>query len=392
MNIKLISPRMSLRPMDSEFKRRMSPPLTLLVLGALTPGEHVVEISDENVGDIQTDDFPDLVGITVNVDTATRAYQIADSYRERGISVILGGIHASAVPDEAGTHADSVCIGEAEDVWVTILQDVSHNRLKRAYQSESPVDPARIPTPRWELIDPSPYLYTNILVSSRGCPFTCEFCYNSCDYVKGGFRNRSPQAVTHELEQFGTMQAMFVDDNFIGNPARAMQLIKTLNPLKLTWHAAVSTNLVNHLDILDAMQESGCRSLFIGFETINGDSLASVRKTQTKRESFEKLIHEIHSRGIMINASLAFGFDHDMPDVFARTLDWLVENRIETMTGHILTPYPGTKLFKQMESEGRIVDYDWSHYNTAHAVFKPKHMTQDELVDGYLRIYNKFYS
>ncbi len=392
MNIKLISPRMSLRPMDSEYKRLLSPSISLLIVAGLTPDEHYVYIEDENVGEINCADSPDLVAITVNVDTSQRAYAIAGRYRERGIPVVLGGIHPSACPEEALAHADCVCIGEAEEVWEKIIRDAAAGRLNKMYYCEKPADLAKTPLPKWALLDRSRYLYTCIVCASRSCPFSCEFCYNSCRYVHHQYRNRPVRNVIDEIVRLGTRQVMFIDDNFIGNVEWAKEFVAAIKPYRLTWHAAVSTTIGQHLDLLDRMQESGCKSLFIGFETLNGDSISSVNKKQNRVETYDRMIEEIHARRIMINASMAFGFDHDRPEVFRDTLRWLVANKIETMTGHILTPYPGTVLYERLEKEGRIIDYDYTRYNTAHVVFQPKHMTPKQLYEGYLWIYDRFYS
>lgn len=392
MNIKLIFPKMSLRPMDSEFKRVMSPSIALLVLAALTPSKHHVYTEDENVQKINLKDKPDLVGISVNVDSSKRAYEIASHYREKGVPVILGGIHASANPDEALQFADSVCIGEAEELWKDIIVDVSRGKLKQRYYNNKPTDVAKVPIPKWELIDQSKYLYTNIVITSRGCPFSCEFCYNSCNYVHHQYRNRPIDNVIEEIRSLGTRQVMFIDDNFIGNVSWTRDFIRAIKPLNLTWHAAVSVNIGAHQELLDEMKESGCQSLFIGFETINKHSIRSVNKYQNNIDTYEKLIRDIHSRGIMVNASLVFGFDHDYPSVFHDTLDWLVKNKVETMTAHILTPYPGTKIYQKFEQAGRIVDYNPAHYNTSHVVFSPMNMTSEELYQGYLWVYKELYS
>lgn len=392
MKIKLISPRMTLRPMDSEYKRVLSPSISLLVLAGLTPSEHEVAIDDENIGSLTLDDHPDLVGISVNVDTSKGAYKIASLYRNRGIPVILGGIHASAAPEEALRHADAVCIGEAENVWEQIINDTRHNRLEKRYYSEKPADLATTPIPKWELLNTSDYLYTNIVCASRGCPFNCEFCYNSCTYVHNRFRNRPVEQVVSEISLLKTKHVMFVDDNFIGNLGWTRRFVNAIKPLNLTWHAAVSANIGSHPDLLDEMQASGCQSLFIGIESINEKSIKSAFKYQNNIRNYEELINNLHDRGIMLNASMAFGFDEDHPDVFDRTLKWLVTNKVETMTGHILTPYPGTRFYKKLKKEGRIIDKDCSHYNTSHVVFEPKNMTKEELYKGYLRIYRRFYS
>jgi radical SAM superfamily enzyme YgiQ (UPF0313 family) len=392
MKIKLIFPKMSLRPMDSEFKRVMSPSIALLVLAALTPPEHNVCIEDENVREINFQDTPNLVGISVNVDTSIRAYAIASRYRQKGVPVILGGIHVSANPDEALEHADSVCIGEAEELWEQIINDAAKGRLQKRYFNENPTDLMKTPAPRWELINHSNYLYTNTVLTSRGCPFRCDFCYNSCEYVRHVYRNKPFEQVICEIEQLNTKQIMFIDDNFIGNIAWTREFIRRIKSNGLKWHAAVTANILSYPDLLDSMKNSGCQSLFIGFETINPESLQSVGKAQNRVEKYEKLIAELHDREIMVNASLVFGFDHDKPSVFKSTLDWLVKNKVETMTAHILTPYPGTRIYQKFAAQGRIVDFDTRHYNTSQVVFTPKEMTRAELLHGYLWIYREFYS
>ena len=378
--------------MDSEFKRVMSPSLALLTLAALTPEKHHVVIDDENINPINLDDSPDLVGITVNVDTSTRAYEIANSYRSRNIPVILGGIHASVNKDEALKNASSVCVGEADNLWRTILKDCENGDLKQIYFDGQPVDLTKVPAPNRNIIKQSKYLYTNILYTSRGCPYLCEFCYNSCDYVHKQYRNRSIQNVLDEIDSFSTKQVMFIDDNFIGNIRWTREFLKAIKYKGLTWHAAVSSNIVNHEELLDEMQETGCRSLFIGFESINKNSIKSVQKNQNQIDKYEKLIDSLHQRGIMVNASMVFGFDDDGPKVFQHTLDWLVANKVETVTAHILTPYPGTKLFKKLKEQARIVDFDWRQYNTSNVVYKPNQMTAQELSRGYNWLYKEFYS
>ena len=185
---------------------------------------------------------------------------------------------------------------------------------------------------------------------------------------------------------------MFIDDNFIGNPKWTKQLLKEIKPLKLKWNAAVTSNIVDMPELLDEMKESGCQSLFIGFESINSKSIDSVHKVQNSVKRYEKLVDEIHKRGIMINASFVFGLDEDDTSVFKNTLEWIVKNKIETVTSHILTPYPGTKLYSSLIEENRIVDFNLSNYNTAHVVYKPKNMTAEELYNGYLWIYKEVYT
>ena len=378
--------------MDSELKRRMSPPLSLLMLAALTPARHEISIADENIGPLPKFDSIDLAGITVNVDTSPRAYEISARLRELGIPVVMGGIHASACPEEVSRHSTSVCVGEAEPVWRQILLDAEERRLQPLYRSDAPFDIAAMPILDRDRVRAESYLYTNVMLASRGCCFCCEFCYNSCDYVHQSYRTRPVSQVIAEIETIGSRQILFIDDNFIGDIRWTEELLQAIKTRKLVWHAAVSANVGRYPKLLDLMAESGCRSLFIGFESLSSRALRDAGKHQNRVQQFEETIGRIHERGIMINASMVFGFDDDGVDVFPSTLKWLVTNKVETLTSHILTPFPGTKLYQRLLAEGRIVDTDPRHYNTAHAVFEPLGMSRQELMRGYRWIYDEFYS
>jgi radical SAM superfamily enzyme YgiQ (UPF0313 family) len=392
MQIKLISPRMSMRPMDSAFKTHMAPPLALLVLGSLTPPEDTVTLADENIERVNFDDTPDLVAITVKVDTAIRSWEIATQYRQRGVPVVLGGIHVTSCPEQNLPYADAILIGEAEELWPVLVEDARSGFLKKIYRADKRFDVSRSPVPRWELISGKNYLYANTICASRGCPWQCDFCYSSAPGFTAAYQMKPVENILAEIESLGTRHVMFIDDNFIGNPSKARDVIRKLVPLGLTWHTAVSSDIGRYEDILDLMAESGCKSLFIGFESISAASLESCNKRQNSVADYDRIIRMIHERGMMVNASLAFGFDSDSPDVFDNTLAWLLYNKIETMTAHILTPYPGTRFYKRLLAEERIIDFDLTHYNTAHVVFKPKLMHSTELQAGYERMYRDFYS
>jgi len=392
MWIKLISPRVTMRPMDSAFKRQMAPPLSLLVLGALTPRQHRVTVSDENVERLDLSDRPDLVGITVKADTVARSWDIARTYRRRGVPVVVGGIHPTVCPDESAPYADAIVVGEAETVWAAVLEDAQAGKLKGVYRTVAPPHLSLSPIPRWDLIDARRYLYTNTLTIGRGCPWHCTFCYNSSPNLPRGYRAKPVERVLAEIASRHSRHIMFIDDNFIADPSYARQLLHAFRPLGLTWHTAVSADIGQHDDIIALMSETGCRSLFIGFESLNPANLRTSRKIQNKRDRYEDLVRKIHKHGMMVNASVVFGFDEDGPEVFSRTTDWLIARKVESMTAHILTPYPGTALHARLLHEGRIFDHDLTHYNTSRAVFQPKNMTVSELESGYLEAYRRFYS
>ncbi len=392
MKIKLIQPMMKQRPMDTKLKTRMAPSLALLTLAKLTPKGHEVIIINENIEDIDFDDPADLVAITVTVDVMNRAQQISKEFQKRGVSTIAGGIHITSDPESSKGFFDAICIGIAERVWNNILEDKKHNKLKKIYYDMEDITGEEIVSPDYGIIDKKKYLYTNVVSTSRGCPFKCDFCYNSCVNMTGRYIKRPVQDVIKDIKSLKTRHIMFIDDNFIGDPKWTSKLLEQIKPLKLKWNAAVTSNIADMPLLLDEMKLSGCQSLFIGFESINSRSLESVHKVQNSVNKYEKLAMEIHKRGIMINASFVFGLDEDDVTVFKRTLDWIVENKIETVTSHILTPYPGTSLYLRLKEENRIIDFDLSNYNTAQVVYSPKNMSAEELYDGYLWIYKEIYT
>ena len=392
MKIKLIQPAMLQRPMDTKLKTRMSPSLALLTIANLTPKEHEVIIENENVEKINFNEHVDLVVITVTVDVMNRAVEISKEFQNHGVTVIAGGIHITADPESATSSFDVISVGMAERVWVKILKDKENNTLKKIYYDMENISGDEVVSPAYDIIDNRKYLYTNIISTSRGCPFHCDFCYNSCKNVLKTYINRPIDDVIKDINTLKTRHVMFIDDNFIGNPKWTKKLLREIKPLNLKWNAAVTSNIVDMPELLDEMKESGCQSLFIGFESINSKSLESVHKVQNSVNRYEKLVDEIHKRGIMINASLVFGLDEDDVSIFKSTLAWIVKNKIETVTSHILTPYPGTKLYSSLLAENRIVDFNLSNYNTAHVVYEPKNMAAEELYKGYLWIYKEVYT
>lgn len=392
MKIKLIQPAMIQRPMDTKLKTRMAPSLALLTLANLTPKEHEVIIENENVESINFDEKVDLVAVTVTVDVMNRAIEIAKEFRKRSVKVVAGGIHITADPKGAYGYFDAICVGMAERIWQRILFDAQNDSLKEIYNDMLSISGQEIVSPDYDIIDNSKYLYTNIISTSRGCPFECDFCYNSSQSVHKAYINRPIEDVIREIKTLRTRHIMFIDDNFIGNPSWTKKFLAQIKPLGLKYNAAVTSNIVDMPDILDDLKESGCQSLFIGFESINDKAIDSVNKVQNSVGKYERLVEELHKRGIMINASFVFGLDEDDSSVFEKTLDWIVKNKIETVTSHILTPYPGTRLYENLHKQGRITDFDLSKYNTANVVYRPKNMTQEELYDGYLWIYKEVYS
>ncbi len=390
MYIKLIQPKMRKRPMDTDIKIHMAPPLGLLTIVNLLRDEHRVVLENENVEDIVYD-APDLVGISVTVDVLPRAMEIAEKFREKGCVVVAGGIHITTATDSIPPDCfDVLCVGAAEGTWPYIVRDYENGCLKPLYRCQKNFSGRDILSPAYDTLEKDKYLYCNVVHTSRGCPFRCDFCYNSG--ADQPFLNREIEDVIRDIRAVSSKHIMFIDDNFAGNRTWTLSLLEAIKPLKIKWNAAVSLNAAFDTELLDRMKESGCQGLFIGFESINPASIADVHKVQNQKESYEKAIYEIHKRGIMINASFVFGLDGDTKETFQHTLDWIVQNKIETVTSHILTPYPGTVLYKKLQAEGRILTDDLSLYNTANVVFQPKNMTPEELYEGYLQIYKEIYS
>ena len=390
MYIKLIQPKMKKRPMDTDIKTHMSPPLGLLTIVNMLRGEHTVVLENENIVEINYDK-PDLIGISVTVDVFPRALEIAKKFREKGCVVVAGGIHITTAVDSIPKDCfDVLCVGAAEGTWPEIIKDYQNGTLKYVYRCGRMLTGREIVPPAYDFIEKEKYLYCNVLHTSRGCPFRCDFCYNSG--ADQPYMNREITDVIEEIQTIGRKHIMFIDDNFVGNKEWTYKFLQALKPLKVKWNAAVSINAASDAKLLDLMKESGCQSLFIGFESINADSISDVHKVQNHRDTYENAIYEIHKRGIMINASFVFGLDGDTKETFQSTLDWIIKNKIETVTSHILTPYPGTALYHRLKEEHRILEDDLSLYNTAHVVFQPKNMTEQELMDGYLWIYRNIYS
>ena len=391
MYIKLIQPKMHRRVMDTDLKSRMSPPLGLYTIANMFRGAHRISVENENVREVDFDDKPDIVGISINVDSINRAQEIASKFRKQGIPVVAGGILVTTalkfIPEDT---FDVFCIGHAEGTWTQIISDYQSGKLQKVYRCKPDIKPEDIVPPAYDMMNRAEYLYCNVIHTSRGCPFRCDFCYNSSPERK--YVNRCLDDVLTEIKNSRCKHIMFIDDNFIGNLKWTRELLQELKKNKIKWNAAVSINVVNIPGLLDEMKESGCQGLFIGFESINRGSIDNVHKVQNNVKDYEYAVEQIHKRGIMINASFVFGLDSDTPETFAETVDWIVKNKIETVTSHILTPYPGTVTYDVMNSEGRILTNDFSLYDTAHVVMQPKNMTPEELYQGYLYVYRSVYS
>lgn len=382
---------MQMRPMDTTLKTRMAPSLGLYTVATVVRDGNDITFFNENIEEIDFECQADIIGITVTVDTLLRAEQIAQRYRAKGVPVVAGGIQITSCPESARGKFDALSIGFAEGSWPNILHDLEKGNLQSEYKSLRLL-PSQIAGPAYDLIDSGKYLYVNVISTSRGCPFKCSFCYNSCENIRQSYVNRPIDDIVREIRFLNRRHIMFIDDNFIGNPQWTHEFLKTIHPMGLKWQAAVSANVVDIPGMLDLMKSSGCTALFIGLESINQKSIDLSRKPQNNINKYEFLCNELHKRGIMLNASFVFGLDGDTSETFRQTIDWIVKNKIETVTSHILTPYPGTQQYTEMSSAGRITDSNQNDYTTSHVVFQPKAMSPQQLYDGYLQVYREIYS
>ncbi len=389
MKILLIQPKIKKRPVDTDLKVRMSPSLALLTLLNLTDKKHEVILVNENIEKINYNLDVDLVAMSITLDILNSGSDIAKKFMDKGIPVIAGGIHITCDYENCQNLFSSICVGPAERVWNKILLDVENNQLKPLYKDYENFKGEEIISPKYDFPRNKHYFFNNVITTSKGCQNKCAFCYNSsknCIYVK-----RPVEDILKDIRTINRKHIYFIDDNFISDIDYAFELLNQIKPLNIKWACAVTTDIYNHIDLLDLMSETGCESIFIGFESVNTSSLESVNK-QNKVSEYEDLINKIHERGIMINVSMVFGLDGDDKNVFKNTVDWLVKLKVDTLTSHILTPYPGTKIYDKMLKDGRITDFDLSKYTTSNVVFKPLHMTEKELYEGYLKVYKEFYS
>ena len=381
----------AMSPHFRPIKYSLFPPLGLATLAGYLDDDDEVTIQDEHVERLDLDDEPDLVVIQVYITSARRAYRLADLYRSRGAWVCLGGLHVTSLPEEAAEHANTIFIGPGEETWPRFLADYRAGRPRSRYSSTVRTL-AMLPPIRRDLIRRHLYLVPNSIVVSRGCPHVCDFCYKEAFFEGGrGFYTQTVDAALAEIERLPGRHLYFLDDHLFGDPRFAAALFDGMRGMGRLWQAAGTVQSVLRPGLLEKAAACGLRSLFVGFETLDEGNLRSQRKYQNLRRDYGEAVRRLHDLGVMVNGSFVFGMDGDDPSVFDRTVEWAIAQGIETATFHILTPYPGTTLFKRMEAEGRLLHRDWDLYDTRHTVFRCKGMTPEDLEAGYWRAYRDFY-
>jgi len=373
------------------------PNLALPILAGLSPADAQISLTDDLLTPIDVEKGlkeVDLVGITVLSKTALRAYKIADAYRKKGIPVVVGGIHPSALPEEAKEHADSVVIGEAEEIWPHLIEDARMGSLKPFYRQEGYTELSKIPIPRRDILPKRGYLPLDVVQVTRGCPFRCEFCTVQ-NFFGEAYRFRPISDVVDEIRRLPHRWMMFNDDNIIGNPSYSKELLKALVPLKKKWFSQASLSGLKKVENIEWLAKSGCTSLLIGFESLSKKNLMRSQKFQNDPAEYREIIESLHQHGIAICGSFIFGFDEDDPSVFEETVSFAIQTKLFLAIFMILTPYPGTTFYNRVKNEGRLVQDQWWLLEKPEdyaPYFLPMKMSAEALREGWQRAWKEFYS
>ncbi len=371
--------------------------LGLLVIAALTPETFEIKLIDENIESIDFNEEYDLIGITAMTRLAPRAYRIADKFREKGVTVVIGGIHATVLPEEVKEHADSVVVGEAEETWPLLIDDFLNKKLKPFYKQKNMTDLSNVPLPKYELLDS--IKNKNIWIqTTRGCPHGCEFCVTSKIF---GYKHRHKtiDQVVNEIsyikDNFGKARLTFADDNMFVNRKYSKELLKKLIPLNIKWLAQTDISVAEDEELLRLARESGARVFFIGLETINKEGLENIDKNNWKQNQLDKYpeyIKKIQSYGIGVMGAFIVGLDNDDVSVFTDLSKFIIENYLPAVHITVLTPLPGTRLRERLEKEGRLLPTTWDNYTCLDINYRPKKMSVKQLEDGLINTWNKIYS
>jgi len=354
------------------------------------PGWDVIHF-DEEAEDINWTIEADVVGITFHTPSAFHAYGIAAGFRARGICVAMGGPHVTLLPEEVKQHADVIFIGEAEGLWEEFLKSFEAGLHRSIYRQTRAPSLEDVPQARKDCFHRKDFT-NGVLFATRGCPSQCDFCTIAVMYPHE-LRKRPIAEVAAEYASFKGKVIIFWDDNLAGDLEYAKALFRAITPYHKWWSSQASIHAGRNDEFLEAAAKSGCKQLFLGLESISQQSMTEVHKGFNRVEEYYRLIERIHSHGIAVQVGIVFGFDHDPPNIFEQTIDFLENAGVQNATFNILTPFPGTRLFQRLEKEGRILTYDWSQYNSRHhVVYQPKQMSVAELLAGFRYANERFYS
>ena len=414
MKILLISPERE-RKKEEAFLFKLSF-LNLPYVAAVTPPDVEVRILDEAREKISFEEKVDLVGITAQTPVAPRAYQIADEFRKRGIPVVMGGAHASMLPDEALQHVDAVVIGEAEEVWPKLIEDLRRGKMRQIYQGNGFVNPSNLPLPKRELLNGKSYLPLKLLETTRGCPHRCDFCGVS-KFFGYRYRSRPIEEIERELKtlfQKGpVMNAVLkkvlssfsndlpyflkrrllyiIDSNVAGDRRFALELVSLLKEFDLLCYGHAPVSIAFDQELLKGFSKSGCIAINIGFESFSTKNLQIMGKGFNQPSRYAEAVKRIHDQGIGVMGTFIVGLDDDDPGVFQRIIDFCIDERLDWALTFIMAPYPGTDSFLRLEKEGRIFCRDWEKYDSLKVVYQPSLMSVEELENGMRRIWKEVF-
>ena len=362
-------------------------------IASVTPKKHSIKMVDEAIEKVDFNSDIDLVAISTLTRSAPRAYEIADEFRRRGKKVVLGGWHASALPDEAKQHADSVVIGEGEDTFPKLLKDLESNKLKPFYEQDKIVDLDKVPIlTKEERKKYKSGSFTQIIQISKGCPVGCNFC--SISYRKFGHihRKRSIENVIKEIQTIPQKIIGFADPSLTIDTNYTKQLFRELKGMNRTFGCEGNANVLARDDeLLKLAAEAGCISWYVGFESVSQETINSIGKSTNKVKNYKSAIKKIHDHGMRVEGAIIFGFDTETPKIFNETIETIQNWELDLIDISILTPYPGTPLFDQLDKENRILTRDWEKYDSIHVVHKPKQMSPEELANGVQKVWEELY-
>lgn len=385
LRVALISPKGPLyRHRRGIFRKSLRyQPLTLTTLAALVPSDLQVELQliDEGIVDVPDALRADLVGLTVITGTAPRAYELSKRFRQQGITVVLGGPHVTLIPEDAAPHADAIVVGYAEDTWPQLLRDFAAGSLRARYDQSPKLDLAGRPFPRRDLLPGDRFLTNNVFEATRGCVHDCDFCVVPTAWGRKPYQ-KPIEDVILDIRQHGAHKLIFVDLNLIADRDYAMRLFTALLELKVQWYGLATVLLGKDPPLMELAARSGCRGLLMGLESISPKNLRASRKGFNSPENYVELVKSLHEHGIALQGCFVFGLDHDESDVFMKTAEFSVEAKIDLPRFAIVTPFPNTPLYKRLSREGRILTHNWELYDGQHVVFRPAHLTCDELQAG----------
>ncbi len=360
-------------------------PLTLTTLAAFTGNDPDItyRLVDESIDRVPLDAEADLVGISVMTGTARRAYALADHFRRRGIKVVLGGVHVSMMPDEARQFADSIVLGMGEHTWAAVVADAKVNALKPEYRAPAETGEfyEGIPTPRYDLLRRSGYNLPYTVAFSRGCVHACDFC--TVPAVWPRFQKRPIADILRDIKAVPAKLFAVNDVSPFDDVEWAKELLTAMIPLKKKWGGLATTAIARDPELVNLLRKSGCKFLLFGFESVSQSSLKRIYKGFNKQDEYAELMKLMHANGIIVQGCFVFGFDDDTPEIFKETVNRVQELQVDIPRYSIYTPYPGTRLFERLESEKRILSYDWGDYDTMHVVFRPQGMSAAELYEGF---------